>query len=196
MRAIIVVLAVLLAPAAWAGERVELPGFSFERPGAPWRQRAFYGPRSGDIRRERYMAHYAADDGVLSTAFVDVNAWLEPEARGGLQAALDWLKGQFEAAPKAASKRFTYTAHEMKEVKIGRATCAYWHSINEDRGVPRHEGDVYITVINTYYCPHPDNPAYIIALMYSTRLAPGAAPFTKDSDLDSLAQSLGFNTLN
>ena len=50
-------------------------------------------------------------------------------------------------------------------------------------------------MINTYYCPHPDNPAYMIALMYSTRLAPGAAPFTQDSDLDSLAQSLTFQLL-
>lgn len=181
----------VLCGSALAGERVAMNGFAYAPPSAPW-EVLMLRPRP-----EGPQARYDVRDPQepLGSAFIHVIVWRDPGVKGGQRAALDYLKAMFDGQAAHSAARFRITVQEMAEVPIDRTICSRWHIKNEDRGVPGHQGEVFTTLIDSYTCPHPDDPTYFVEIMYSVRLPPGGKPFTRDADLDDMANSLQFTSL-
>lgn len=175
---------------ALAGERIELKGYSVEAANPTW-DLVMKRPRTEGVQ----LGYNTRPGDPLASAFIQVIAWREKEIVGDQRAALDYIKKAFDGQPTSNSARYRFTVMEMREVPIDRTICSRWHLMNEDRGVPGHQGEVFTTLIDSYTCPHPDDPSYLIEIMYSVRLPPGGQPFTRDADLDDMANSLKFTPL-
>ncbi len=207
MRFYLLILAAGLAAAGAAGgERVALPGFSMAAPDGAWVLRD-NGPnqtKDGSVFDQyeggAFVLHFATtaapfQKGSGNSAYIKATGAVYPVMPNDARAVLDRLKAKLEREAQTGTARNTFTASAFSEAAVDGVACLRWRYRTEDRGVPGHAGEAFNMLSDEVMCPHPDFPAFVVTVMFSTRMAPGVSPISIDADGFSAQQSLKFARL-
>lgn len=75
------------------------------------------------------------------------------------------------------------------------ADCVRYDGMTEDRGVPGHQGSVFIWDQHGFACLHPDLPNTFIEIQYSQRRPQADPPMSLEAEGEPFLKSLAFNKL-
>ena len=194
------------------GQDVSLPGFSVRSPGKPWLMLDGLPNQTKDhsVRGEFktiFGTGAAASGGPLaglfgarndSTSIVEIGAFVAPVEARDPQALMALLKGHMQKridVEATERSRLTLLWSNISDATVNGASCVRWEAVYEDRGVPHHENEAFTLTMHRLMCSHPEFPAFLVRIDFSTRLAPGTKPFVPESDGLGVLDSLKFTHL-
>lgn len=180
------------------GPEVQGPGFAFRAPqGDGWVE---LSPQILQRLDPAYRIGYARAVGSDHRALIGLGSMiLTPSA----ESPEDVLKAIAQsrrstgvdvlgAGPAGGGARASVISTAAAMTTRGGASCWREDEAAEDRGVPGHEGDVFLLTHHRLLCLHPDFAGLLIIADVSLRLGPGQAAAAGDEAGEAVFQSLTF----
>jgi hypothetical protein len=169
-------------------DRVAFAGFSVTPPpGDGW----FIADQASPAGQPAPKAAYGAHFGDGGTALAFVYAFTLP---GNVKDPEDILK-QIVATAHRGGRRTHVTSSTSELATVNGARCVRAIGLADDTGVPGHADEVFKLTKWNLICLHPQDPAFLVNMDYSERIAPGSISPIQQSVRDGFLQSLMFEPL-